>query len=121
MKLTRLYADGDGESHVDEIEIALSPVDYAPPAPPFHVSDPAAASGYVLVRFPPDWDSGLHPTPRRQLLVVLTGEIEGEASDGTKMRLGPGDTLLMEDTTGKGHTARAVGGKDVTALMVHLG
>ena len=34
MKLTRVYADADGESHVEDIEVEFSPVDFAPPALP---------------------------------------------------------------------------------------
>jgi hypothetical protein len=36
------------------------------------------------------------------------------------MDLKPGDVVLMEDTTGKGHTARAMDGAEVCAMMVHL-
>jgi hypothetical protein len=36
------------------------------------------------------------------------------------MDLRPGDVLLMEDTTGRGHTARTMDGAEVHAMMVHL-
>ena len=93
---------------------------YAPPAPAIGVSDPIDATRYVMVRFAANWTSELHPTPRRQLFVMLSGHLEGKASDGSLIDLKVGDVLLMENTTGKGHTARAMDGNEVHALMIHL-
>ena len=120
MKCFRLYADEDGDSHFEKAEIAFTPNLYAPPAPPFDVSEPVETTRYVMVRFPAGWDSAHHRAPRRQLFVVLSGELEGAASDGSKISLTAGDVLLMEDTTGKGHGATVKGADDVFALMVHL-
>ncbi len=120
MNYPRFYTDENGESHLDEVEVELASLEYAPPAPSIEVSDPVDATSYVWVRFPAGWDSGLHPTPRRQLFIVLSGKIEGAASDGSIITMTAGDVLLMEDTTGKGHTARVRGENDVLALMVYL-
>lgn len=120
MKYLRLYADKDGESHVEGIQAEFNMAVYAPPAPAFGVSDPTDVKRFVMVHFPAGWDSDLHPAPRRQLLVMLSGQFQGQASDGTMMDLEPGDVVLMEDTTGKGHSARTIGGSEVHALMVHL-
>ena len=95
------------------------PIEYAPPAPSFGISEPIDAMRYVMVEFPAGWDSDLHPTPRRQLCVVLSGEIEAVASDGTAVVYKAGDALLMEDTEGKGHSAKVVSRSDALALMVH--
>ena len=46
----------------------------------------------------------------------ISGEIEIGLGDGTVHRFGPGDLRLMEDTTGRGHTTRAL--QDVAWLMV---
>ncbi len=56
-----------------------------------------------MVRLPAGWDNSLHPTPPRPLFIVLSGEAEGEASDGTIMTLTAVDALLIKDTNGKGH------------------
>jgi len=120
MKCFRLYADEDGESHFEKTETELTPSQYAPPAPSFDVSEPVDTTRYVMVRFPAGWDSTHHRAPRRQLFIVLSGEFEGAASDGSKITLKAGDVLLMEDTTGKGHGATVKGADDVFALMVHL-
>ncbi len=120
MKYLRLYADQDGESHVEEVQVTFDTQLYAPPAPAFGISATQDASRYVFVSFPANWDSELHPTPRRQLFVVLSGHLTGETSDGTLMDLEPGDVVLMEDTTGKGHTAKTMDGAEVQAMMIHL-
>lgn len=120
MKYLRLYADQNGESRIEEMQVAFNMAVYAPPAPAFGVSEPTEAKRFVTVHFPAGWDSEPHPAPRRQLFVMLSGRFQGQTSDGALMDLGPGDVILMEDTTGKGHSARTIGGSDVHALMVHL-
>jgi hypothetical protein len=120
MKNLRLYADQNGESHFEEVEATYTPVEYAPPAPAFEVSDPTETTRYIAVRFPAGWDSEPHPTPRRQVFVVTSGQFEGMTSDGTTVLLEAGDTVLMEDTTGKGHSAKVIGQDDVLGLMIHL-
>jgi len=120
MKYTRLYADENGESHFEDMPVDFDMAVYAPPAPAFGVSDPVEAKRFIMVHFPAGWDSELHPAPRRQLFVMLSGHFQGQTSGGVVMDLGPGDAVLMEDTTGKGHSARTMGGSEVHALMVHL-
>ena len=52
-----------------------------------------------------DW----HPAPRRQFVIILSGQLEIGLGDGSKHLFGPGDARLVEDTTGKGHTTRVHG------------
>ncbi len=111
MKYTRYYADETGASHIEDVDVELTPLDFAPPAP---------ATGFAFVRFPVGWDGDWHPTPRRQIFFFLAGEIEGETSDGALRRFGPGSAALLEDTTGKGHRSRVVGDGDVLAAVVQL-
>lgn len=117
----RLFADAQGESHFEEVDVALSPVDFAPPAPPLHVAAlfPAVRCGFVGA--PPDWDGQVpHPSPRRQLFCYLCGEYEVTASDGTTRRFPAGSLLLLEDTTGKGHRTRISSDEDVLIVSVAL-
>jgi hypothetical protein len=120
MKYVRVYADADGESHFEDVAVELTPVTYAPPAPMMELSTVVPATGFAFVRMPVGWDGDWHPTPRRQLIVYLAGEIEGETSDGEVRRFGPGSATLAEDTTGKGHRSRVVGDADVLLAVVQL-
>ncbi|MCP4316494.1 MAG: hypothetical protein GY789_10880 [Hyphomicrobiales bacterium] len=115
----RLFSDADGESHFEDIQFPMELIQYAPPAPAVHLSDPVDATRFTWFRFPADWNDAAHPSPRRQLFVVLTGEIEGWTSKGERRYFGAGDCLLMEDTTGKGHGARPLNG-EASAIVIAL-
>jgi hypothetical protein len=75
MKYPRYYADETGRSRTEDVEVALTSRDFAPPAPPLHLSPTPPATGIAFVRFPAGWDGGWHPTPRRQFFVFLAGEL----------------------------------------------
>ena len=120
MRYVRVYNDAAGESHFEDVEVPLVPVDYAPPAPPLHLSAPAPASAFVFLAAPPAWDGDWHPAPMRQMIFYLAGEVEAEVSDGEVRRFGRGSATLVEDTAGKGHRSRAVGGADVLLAVVQL-
>lgn len=119
IRCLRLYADDAGESHFEEIEFEMSSVQYAPPAPALDISAPLEALSCFWFRFPKGWDDAAHPTPRRQLFVMLEGEVEGWTSTGDTRIFRPGDRLLMDDLTGKGHGARPLNG-EATALVIAL-
>ncbi len=51
---------------------------------------------------------GWHNPPRRQYVILLEGAFEIGISDGTKKLLRLGDTALMEEMTGPGHTTTPV-------------
>ena len=60
--------------------------------------------------FPAGWVGETpHPSPHRQIFVVLHGEFEVTTSDGAVCLVGPGGVSLMEDTWGKGHSTRVIG------------
>ena len=120
MRYTRIYADENGESHYEDIDVGMVPQAYAPPAAPFSISAVGSATGVAFASFPVGWVGDWHPTPRRQYFVFLTGAFEGETSDGERRDYAPGSVALLEDTTGKGHRARVVGDVDVLAVVVQL-
>ena len=63
MKILRLFADDQGESHFEEVEAELAPLIYAPPAPSLDVSAPSDATRYVYVRMAAGWRGDWHRTP----------------------------------------------------------
>lgn len=104
MRITRLYTGDDGESHFEEIEVALTP------------SDLGAMSRRLPVEsvfFRDTTDCGpevydFHVAPRTQLIVHLRGATEIEVGSGERRRFGPGDVLLADDLTGRGHISHEV-------------
>jgi mannose-6-phosphate isomerase-like protein (cupin superfamily) len=115
----RLYADADGESHFGEIEFDMTSIEFAPPAPALDVSESIETKALSWMRFPEGWHNSAHVSPRRQVFLVLSGEIEVWTSTGDTRTFKPGDHLVGEDTTGKGHGARALNG-EVLAAMISL-
>jgi hypothetical protein len=117
----RLYADERGESHFEDVDVSLAPVDFAPLAAPLNIAPLFAATRCFLVGAPPDWAGSIpHPTPRRQLFCTMQGEFEVTASDGTVRRFSQGSFLLLEDTTGTGHGTQVIGTSDVLIVAVEV-
>ena len=118
-KILRVYSGDDGLSHVEEI---------TPPLEPFVDSEGAygegtpleAATGITFRLSPPGYFLDWHCAPRRQYTITITGEVEIKASDGTVKRVNPGDILLAEDLTGRGHTTRVVGDQPRFYVVVPL-
>jgi hypothetical protein len=109
-----------GETHYEEGDIALTPVDFAPPTPPLHLSSFYTATQYGFCRFPVGWAGSWHHTPQRQLFSILAGTLEAQTSGGELRRFAAGSCFLLEDTTGKGHLTRVVGTTEVLSLVVQL-
>src|SRR6267378_1592006 len=88
MRIIRLYADSAGESHFEDVEIDLPLTDYAPPAPPLHLSPLTPATRFGFMQAPAGWSSDWHPSSARNMFFVLTGKWEVTASDGETRRFG---------------------------------
>ena len=108
LKYHRFYNDTSGESHLDEVEVEQSLYETAPPAPPLLVSKFSSASQWGFFSFPIGWFSDWHPAPARQFMILLSGAVDVMVSDGSALKMRPGDIVLLEDTLGKGHKARNV-------------
>ena len=71
-------------------------------------------------RAPADHLNDFHPAPKRQYVITLSGEVEIETGDGMVKRFGPGDIMLADDTSGRGHITRVIGNKPRTYVMIPL-
>jgi hypothetical protein len=122
MKTTymRLFADESGESHFEGTNVELALAEFAATAPPMGVSASMTASESAFIGGPAGWTSDWHVSSARNLFVVLSGEWENEASDGTVRKFSTPAVLLAEDTSGKGHRSRVISQEDSLALVVQL-
>ena len=116
MKYTRIYADANGETHLQDVEPEMKATDHAST-----MSDLMAAKGVIFretnsEEYFIDW----HNAPRRQFVVNLSGEVEITVSDGEQRRFGSGSILLAEDVTGKGHISRGLGKSERRTLFIPL-
>lgn len=101
--VTRIYTDTNGDSHFEDIGIPLQdggPIGF--------LSVPQKAETIVFRKVTEQYDYDFHNAPARQYIALMDGEIEIETSLGALRRFGPGDVLLVEDTTGKGHRSRNI-------------
>ena len=120
MRYVRLKADSAGESHIEQVTLDLNEADYRPPAPMLFVSHSYRADGLQFVRLPSGWaGESIHP-PKAQFLICLKGHLEVTASDGDKRTFGPGDSILMEDVSGKGHRTRVKGPDECLAAIIPI-
>ncbi|MFW9851173.1 MAG: cupin domain-containing protein [Candidatus Thorarchaeota archaeon] len=119
-RYTRVYTDESGETHFEDVEIELLPTIFAPPAPALNLSQFLESKRYGFVNAPSGWFGDWHPTPKRQVFIYLSGEMEAKVSDGEVRLFGPSSVTLVEDTTGKGHVSRVIGDQDVLAVVIQL-
>jgi hypothetical protein len=106
MKFARLYATADGSSHFQDIEFKLDGSH----------SDEMKASSLHIRNMAVGFDAPWHTISRRYFMTFLQGELELTASDGERRLFHPGDMLLIEDTTGKGHYGRNSGSIPVRSV-----
>jgi uncharacterized cupin superfamily protein len=115
MKVTRIYTGEDNESHFEDLEIPL--MDNGDIG---RLSARVGATGLIFRETPSDYHFQWHNAPQRQYVVMLEGGVEIEIGNGTKRIFRAGDILLAEDTTGRGHTSRAVDNKPRKSLFITL-
>src|SRR4030095_5070452 len=116
----RFFSTTGGSSHFQDLESELLPTDFAPSIPPLYVSSPSMADQVSFFGAPANWRSDWHPSSGRHLFAVLSGEWEISTSDGDTRRFKMGDVILVEDTSGIGHTSRVVSKEDSLALLIRL-
>ena len=110
MKTFRLYTGPDGHSHVEPIDLGKKP-EWTKGLAATQIAFRVWPKGEFL-----DW----HPAPRRQFVIILSGQLEIGLGDGSKNVFGAGDARLVEDTTGKGHTTRVLGNDPVLTATIPL-
>jgi hypothetical protein len=116
--VSRLFNDDSGESHFIDETTEVVAANFAPPAPPIYVSAGTPAAQVVYLFLPAGYAGDFHPAPRRQIMTLLSGELESGTSDGDTRRFTPGSSMLVEDTAGKGHSTRAL--KDCVMVVAQL-
>ncbi len=113
MKITRLYTGPDMESHFEDIDLPLKSLggndSRSDMLPATGIFFRATSGAYKL-----DW----HNAPRRQYVILLKGQSEVVVGNGTSRIFGPGDVMLAEDTTGRGHITRAVNDQPRMSIFV---
>ncbi len=106
MRYLRVYSGEDGASRFEDVELAGTLTRTVEGVPPLLVSGPFACSGIMFVEQPKNtsgWEAHAHLAPRKQWVIMVSGRAAITRTDGQCREVGPGDVILAEDTTGRGH------------------
>jgi hypothetical protein len=120
MHYLRIWADDDGESHLDPVSLPTADRPAEPGVAPLVVAEGVLVDRvhFVTVRAG-EQRPGWHTGPRRQFVTFLTGSVTIETSDGDRRELPAGSTVLVDDLTGRGHVTTHAPG-DQRVLVVPL-
>lgn len=114
--VTNLYTGDDKESHSRQFEMKFVPV--AGASGLATQSQAVNVTTAYVVRLAPGFYESWHNADKRRYVIVMSGRAEVEVAGGQKIILSPGQLVLAEDLTGKGHTFRVLGTEDWVALFV---
>lgn len=115
MKITRIYSDENGDSHFNEIEIALT--DHGNIG---FLSEHYDVSRLQFRKVAADYNYDFHCAPQKQYIVLLDGGIEIETSLGEVRQFQTGEILLVEDVSGKGHKTKNLEKRERLSLFIHV-
>ena len=73
-----------------------------------------------IVRLTPGFFADWHNADVPRYVVTISGRAEVEVAGGQRFEARPGEIVLAEDLTGKGHTFRVLGNADWVALFVDM-
>ena len=114
MQVVRIYTGDDGETHFEDLDLPYEAIADA------QVTAMRGASGVQFRKTPSGSFSDWHQAPRRQYVITLQGQMEVGIGDGTKRLFKPGDVLLADDLTGRGHTTESVGDDARVSVSIPL-
>ena len=115
MRVHNLYTDASGQSHFRDIEI-----EWVEKGRAGKLSKRLPATGIIFREVQPDYDLDWHPAPRRQYIINLDAGVELTASDGVSRKIGAGEVILVEDTSGKGHLSKSINNQMRHSIFVPI-
>lgn len=112
MKLASVNVDSLGESYFGEVESA------DPPGSPKERGIPV--SSWQIWETLPSHFADFRPVESPQCLALMSGKLEITVSTGEKRYFSRGDTLLLQDVRGKGHTVRTIGKESASVMLLTM-
>ena len=110
MQIVRFHDTPAGGSAFEEIDVAFSDPFVDEFGNTYHLSRTFGALDAVFVELPDGLDQGWHNAPTRQLVMVLSGTIEVETTQGDKRRWQQGGAFIADDVSGRGHLTKVFDG-----------
>ena len=115
MRIHNIYVDDAGETHWRDVEVK-----WVEERNGSKLSARLPATGIIFREVQAEYDLDWHNAPRRQYIINLDAGVEITASDGESRVIGAGEVFLVEDTHGKGHLSKSVGGKLRHSIFVPI-
>jgi len=118
MRYVRLSVTNDGGSEFVDAVLDDEVRTVGEGVPPLRVAGPYEATQIMFVvqsGAAADWHT--HVAPRRQWIIFQTGRMAVTVTGGERREFGPGDAVLVEDTTGTGHLSTPLT-DDVTFIAI---
>ena len=118
----RLFADASGKPCFEDLSVELISGFAVPPAEPLHAAPFLIPDGPTFwIGAAPSWNGGEpHPAPRRMIFITVRGEYEVFTSEGVVRKFPVGSVLVVEDTTGQGHSSRITSAEECILFAVGL-
>jgi len=120
VRYTRVFSDPEGETHFEQLETTGETTRAAESDLVGTVSETFPVTGVYFREVVEESSPEPHNAPFPLFIVGLCGTFSIEVSDGEVREFPPGSVVLVEDTTGKGHTTRRVGDEPRATLMAPL-
>ena len=114
MKFTTIYVDDHGHSYFGEVDLPQSGNARRIGARPQDVKYWRA--GKML----PGHYKDFHRVEDIELLCVMSGHMELTVSNGERRYFARSDMVLLQDTTGQGHTTRIIGTEPCQTLHIAM-
>jgi hypothetical protein len=115
----RLYSDANGITHFADEQLVLTPAGAGANAEErLFVNRLGDLKGVMFARLKAGTTEDWHVAPRRQFMLCVRGIVEITAADGQMRRMTPGQFMLLEDLSGRGHRTHAAGTEDHVALAL---
>lgn len=117
MQIIRFTDTSDGGSSFSEVELTF-PQPYTDEyGNVYGLSNVFGPESAIIADLPPGLDQDWHVAPNRQLVLVLTGVLEVETTEGETRRWSAGGMFMADDPKGKGHRTRVVEGPVKAVFM----
>lgn len=120
MDYVLLTLDETGGSRLEDKVFEMRSAVFAPPADPLMSTEFEKADRMLFLVLPKGWVGRTHPSPARQVAIVMSGSIRVEASNGDAREIKAGGVWRMEDIEGPGHRTIVTGDEDVRLAIVQL-
>ena len=115
MEITQLYTDVNGESHFEEVPVLMEDkYDMG-----FFSEPQENVKHFYFQNTLPHQEWDFRNVSTKIYITIIEGKLELEVSTGEKKQFNPGDVILLNDRSGKGHKAKTFDNM-VCALVIHL-